>query len=518
MRVALIAWMMELLLASSAYAGQPDGRRVLQLAGIAMGRISGSSGIKATGRVQGEGRTGAYEEVIRSNDGAFVTRNRFSLFTEGEGYDGRQHWKLDRSGATHLLNAPYTVATTITEAWVKRRGYLDPRSARLERTEHQKMGERFATVLTMRPRGGNPVRLAFDDATHELVQAQWDRSIHTVTKTFSDYRSVGRLKLPFHTEIEEHGDRTEISIDGYRQPKLPVTAFERPKLPLDTAIKGPATLALEAPGFAIVRAAVNGHEYDFILDTGGHNIITPSVAAELGLTGEGKGSSGGSGEGRIATSDTRISELRIGPATIKDQHFTILDLDAAVKRKNKPDMAGILGLELFERMAITIDEPHNRLTIEPFKPGRRCEGEAIPLMFDDDQPAVRGKIDGLPAQIGIDVGNGGMPIVLWRWAEAHNAAIRFIRDAKGEGHGVGGSNVVFRTPHHDIAIGHAGLADLEVAYAISKAGYFSSRADSMNLGHALLEKYVVRFDYGQGTMCVITPKNDGSVLTGAAST
>jgi hypothetical protein len=227
------------------------------------------------------------------------------------------------------------------------------------------------------------------------------------------------------------------------------------------------------------------------------------VAAALGLTGEGKGSSGGSGESRVATSDTRVRELRLGSATMRDQHFAILDLDGAVKRKGKPDMAGILGLEIFERMAVTIDEPNNRITIEPFQARRRCEGDKIPLVFDDDQPAVAGKIDDIPAQIGIDVGNGGLAIVLWRWAEAHKVANHYSKGIKGEGHGVGGSNVTFKTPHHDIMVGRTLLRDVDVNYAVSKAGYFSSRADSMNLGRALLQKYAVRFDYAQGTMCVM---------------
>lgn len=37
------------------------------------------------------------------------------------------------------------------------------------------------------------------------------------------------------------------------------------------------------------------------------------------------------------------------------------------------------------------------------------------------------------------------------------------------------------------------------------SGYFSSRTDSMNIGRALLQKYIVRIDYPQGIMCVMKP-------------
>jgi Aspartyl protease len=507
MRLAATVALIELLLASAVHAAQPGARKILNAAAHAMGRFGGAGNLEAIGKIEAEGRTGGHDEVIRPRDGAFATRDRYPQFTDAEGYDGRTHWREDRSGATHLLNAPFTIRSTVTEAWVKRRGYLQPGSAQLEHVAHEKIADGSVAVLTMRPPGGNPVRLAFDDATHLLVQAQWDKPISTVIETYRDYRPVGAFKAAFHTDIEENGDRAEISIDRYARPRPSSAAFARPRPPADTMISGPATLPLQALSFAVVPARINGHDYDFILDTGGHDIVTPAVAAALGLTGEGKGSSGGSGESRVATSDTRVGELRLGSATMTDQHFTILDLDGAVKRKGKPDMAGILGLEIFERMAVTIDEPNNRLTIEPFQSGRRCEGDKIPLVFDDDQPAVAGKIDGIPAQIGIDVGNGGLPIVLWRWAEAHKVANHYSKGIKGEGHGVGGSNVTFKTPHHDIMVGRTLLRDVDVNYAVSKAGYFSSRADSMNLGRALLQKYAVRFDYAQGTMCVMPAKS-----------
>jgi len=44
-----------------------------------------------------------------------------------------------------------------------------------------------------------------------------------------------------------------------------------------------------------------------------------------------------------------------------------------------------------------------------------------------------------------------------------------------------------------------------VNYATTPTGYFSSRADSMNLGRTLLKNHVVRFDYSQNEMCVLAP-------------
>jgi hypothetical protein len=501
MRVGAALLLIELLLGTAtATAAPPPAQQVLSAAAKAMGRLEPGT-TEARGQIEAEGRTGDYRELIRSRDGAYVTRFTYQRFGEADGYDGRIRWKQDRSAATHVLNAPYTIADTLSLAWLKRRGYLQPGSGRIERLEREVIGGRPATVLTMRPHRGNPLRLAFDNQSHLLVRTQRDKPLSTITETYSDYRRIGGRRLPFRVETEESGDRQLFRIAQYAHSAK--AGFGPPRPPSDTVIAGSATIPLLAPNFAVVPARVNGHDYDFILDTGGHNIVTPEVAAELGLTREGQGTSGGSGPGRQETSDTQVAKLELGGATMTDQHFTILDMGNAVKRKDKPPMAGILGLEIFERMVVTVDEPRGRLTIDPPRPGRRCEGDAIPLLFDDDMPAVRGTIDGIPAQIGIDVGNGGIPIVLWRWAEAHKVAAKFRAGKEGSGSGVGGNNTTYRTPHHDIVVGKTAIRDTDVNYATTPTGYFSSRADSMNLGRTLLQKYVVRFDYPQGHMCVI---------------
>jgi len=505
MRVACGLLFVELLLASAAPAAPPNAQSVLRAAARVMGRFEPGATIELRGSIDAEGRTGDFREAVRMRDGAFVSHAQYSLFGEGEGYDGRLRWKQDRSAASHALNAPFSKADAVTLAWLKRRAFLQPGSAHITKVKQETIGGRPATVLTMRPRGGNSIDLAFDNKSHLLVRLQRVRPLSIITETYGDYRPVGAAKAPFKIEIEDSGDVETIHPARYDKVTSPIR-FSPPPQPRDAVMTGPATLPLASLSFAVVPATINGHTYDFILDTGGHNIVTPEIAKALGLTSEGSGTSGGSGPGRAATSDSQIAELKLGSATMANQHFTILDLGNAVTRKDKPPMAGILGLEIFERMAVTVDEPGNTLTIEPFQAGRPCEGDRVPLVFDDDQPSVRGTIDGIPALIGIDVGNGGLPIVLWRWAQAHKVEDRFRKGKEGSGSGVGGTNVTYRTPHHDIVIGRTALRDTDINYATTQTGYFSSRTDSMNLGRALLQKYAVRFDYSQNEMCIIAPR------------
>jgi hypothetical protein len=503
MRVALALVLVEISLASPVPAAPIRAQPVLDAAARAMGRFD-SPAVQLHGVIEAEGRTGDFREAVRTRDGAYVTQAQYKMFGDAEGYNGRVRWKQDRSAASHELNAPFTKADSVSMAWLKRRGYLQRGSARVERVTHEVIDGRRATVLHMRPRGGNAFRLAFDDSSHLLVRVQRDRPLSTVTESYSVYRRIGGIQVPFEIRIEDSGDVQAIHLDRYQaSADAAAIGFSMPKQPDDMVMTGSSTIPLEAPAYPVVPATINGRQYDFILDTGGHNIVTPAIAAELGLKSEGAGTSGGSGPGRAATSDTYVAELRLGSATMTNQHFTVLDLGNAVKRKDKPPMAGILGLEIFERMAVTIDEPGGRLTIDAFEPGRRCEGDKVPLVFDDDQPSAKGTIDGIPALIGIDVGNGGIPIVLWRWAEAHKVADRFRNGEQGSGHGVGGTNVTYRTKHHNIVVGRTAIRDTDINYATTSTGYFSSRADGMNLGRTLLQLHPVRFDYSQGHMCIL---------------
>ena len=162
-----------------------------------------------------------------------------------------------------------------------------------------------------------------------------------------------------------------------------------------------------------------------------------------------------------------------------NQHFAVLDLGTGFQTKGQPHMAGILGLEIFERMAVTVDEPGGTLTIEPFVPGRPCEGDRVPLLFDDDQPSVAGKIDGIPALSGSTSATAAFRSC------CGDGPKRTVADAisqrrEGSGSGVGGSNVTYRTSHHDIVIGHTLLRDTDaftrpLRRAISRRGQLRER-------------------------------------------
>ena len=187
-----------------------------------------------------------------------------------------------------------------------------------------------------------------------------------------------------------------------------------------------------------------------------------------------------------------------------DQHFTVLDMGNAVKRKDKPAMAGILGLEIFERMAVTVDEPGGTLTIEPFRPGRPCEGDKIPLLFDDDQPSVAGNDRRHP---GADRDRRRQ----WRHPDRAVALGRSAQGRRPVSQRQGRQRQRRRRqqrhlPHASTTTSSSAARRFATWTSIMRRPRpaISRRApNSMNLGRALLQKYAVRFDYAQGHMCVM---------------
>ena len=63
------------------------------------------------------------------------------------------------------------------------------------------------------------------------------------------------------------------------------------------------------------RRPSTGTNIEFILDTGGHNILLPEAATALGLnTARSRARQAAAAPGRVATSDTQVAELTLGSA------------------------------------------------------------------------------------------------------------------------------------------------------------------------------------------------------------
>ena len=159
-------------------------------------------------------------------------------------------------------------------------------------------------------------------------------------------------------------------------------------------------------------------------------------------------------------------------------------------------MAGIMGLELFERFAMELNYPANTLTLRPLKDAPPGHGIPLAIRFTDDQPIITAKIDGIAGDNGLDTGDGGALVIQGRWAQAHGLADRMRKGLETDISGEGGISKTW-----------AVRADLEVAgvlfprtvalYAEDKMGAFSSRTEAGNIGSRIYDNFTLSFDYAR---------------------
>ncbi|HEV7358702.1 MAG TPA: aspartyl protease family protein [Steroidobacteraceae bacterium] len=322
---------------------------------------------------------------------------------------------------------------------------------------------------------------------------------YTKTVTYEDYRDRGGIPVASTITAEDgvDADRDVIHVENVVLAKS-ASDFVRPQ-PIDdfSIAGGKTTIPIEFDGDVIVEAKLNGQgPFAFILDTGGHDIITPEVSTLLHLKPVGAGASGGSGEGTMPLQFAQVDRLEIGDATLKDQSFTVIPLPVdTTERGARPPLAGILGLELFERLAIRLDYGKKTLSLQSLS-GYKHDGAgtAVPLFFTDDQPLFDGKIANVPGQIALDTGNSGTLIVQGVWADGNGLQRQMMSGFPSLGYGMGGASQSWSS-RVDFEVAGSRFRGVIGHYSKDQKGAFSSRTEAGNVGNDVLANFALEFDY-----------------------
>jgi hypothetical protein len=514
MRIAVVGAAM-VLQAATLPATQPDAvlASARAAAGATEGRYTGF--IVQSGFERASGLSGHWSRVVDLDTGRTRATSRFGLFSTTEVWDGQSDWRQDMSGGVHPINSEFMRAVHITDSWLAQFGYLrrDALGAAIKELGDRTVDGRTFDVIQATPQYGQPVELWFDGNSKHLARTVQVMTIDVRTTRYENYRNEGGLMLPFRI-VTDYGSPTnpdEIQVDRVERHDAVAEDFSPPRPPDDSGIAGSKTVVpIEFDGDIIVEARLNGQgPFAFILDTGGHDILTPDAARALGLQLAGAGESGGSGEGTVPEQYTRVGRVDIGGMTMRDQPFTVIPLSFdTVERGARPPLAGILGLELFERFAIRLDYRARTLSLEPLA-GHRHQGSgtAVPIFFSDDEPLLVARIDGFPGDVGLDTGNSGSLIVQGIWADAHGLKPQMMRGFPSLGFGMGGASANWSS-RADFEIAGQFFPRIVAHYSADKRGAFSSRTESGNVGNEILASFALDFDYGHGQIwfeAVTTP-------------
>jgi len=257
----------------------------------------------ATLRVSGleiaDGLTGRFETTVDTRSGRSKEEMNRGPIREGDGFDGTAAWSRDFSGASHTLNAPDAVASAITRAWLTRRGWCRPDN------------------------GGAVMRAGGTHIESGRAFAVFDH--------FSDWRTAAGTAIAFEERVEDPEDQSVKTWSTTRVQLLRSVrrSFARPKTPDDFYLLGEAHAAnvpYTSDGWKpILNVMLNGHgPFPFVIDTGGHFILTPATARRLGVVPFGNANSSGTDPTLLRTRFAHVREVRIGNAIIKNQVAEII--------------------------------------------------------------------------------------------------------------------------------------------------------------------------------------------------
>jgi len=469
--------------------------------------------IDARGTVSGSGLVGAFSSRTDVSGGRSAVADKLGIISTSSVYDGTTEWRQDYSRGVHALNSPNAHAAAVTNAYLNRNGYYRPDLAGASvrcmgvRTER---GHAFY-VTRVTPRGGLSADQWIDSQTFLIDRTVEATPTDESVTYYSDYRQMSALVLPYNIRQGVIGDPADDTIRRVASYTVRAAAhhaqYIRPRDPTDTEFLGqsPETVHVGIEGGdVIVDARINGKgPFPFILDTGGHAILTPEAARAIGLRSEGAGTSGGGGSGRVGVAYTFVRHLQIGHVFIPNQPFLVIPYDNDFSdRGSKQPLAGILGLEVFERMAIRLDYAHSTMTMTPLNSFKyNGSGAQVPIVFQDDMPLATASADNTPGWFGIDTGNSGSLILFGPFLTNHHFLKRYAQGRSAVGSGTGGAVHSFVQSLNSFRIAHRTFRNILTFFVIGqRGGSFSSTTEAGNLGYQVLANFIPTFDFRRGLL------------------
>lgn len=493
-----------------ASGNSPTVDRVLNANRAAMGRMPGAGTLRLSYTYRSSGLNGSFDTSVDLGTGAFVNRYDLSAISGANGFDNQVPWQTDVSGVSTAQEGGDRVPVAVSEAYRNANLWWrkDRAGASISYRSRQTINGHLADRLLVKPRGGKSFDAWFDTRTHFLVQVVETQQFFKVVTAYGNYRPESGMMLPHSQTIDTGAGSADqlVMQRAARGPALGASAFSRPRGPASGGhIEGDAksvTLPFRLlNNHVYVEAMVDGHgPYTFIVDTGGHTLLSPRLAAEVGLKVTGEGVSTGAGSGSTKTGFARYREIALGPVKLTGQPAFISSIyDKSIEGI---DVDGMLGFELFSRFAVTLDYGAKTMRIcnfGAFDP--KGLGAPVPFKFYDHLPSVTGLIDTLPARLDIDTGSRSEVSVTSAFVAREKLRERYrpgIDVTTGWGAGGASRSYVVRLP--SLTLGTVKADNIVAGLSEDKGGSLSDPNFEGNIGSGLLKRFVVSFDYSHQTM------------------
>jgi hypothetical protein len=507
---------MALAVAGAAYADParaPTPAEVLDANHAAMGAgLDGAGALDVRYRYDGQGMTGETRSVFDLKGAGFVDSQDIGPTTGGAGFDGKTAWMRDLSGAITPQAGGDTHELAVVEAYQD--GNLwwraDRGGATIEALPSQSAGETRYDVLKVTPVGGKPFEAWFDAKTHLLARTVVNQGFQTITTDFADYRDLGGVKVAGVESIDDGSGPQFIQKQTIRSvargPALPPSYYAPPAWrTADAQIDNPAgrvTVPIQVlNNHVYLPVTVNGKgPFLFIFDTGGHSLLTPETAKALQLKSQGDAPGAGAGEGVVDSGFVKGLDYQVGDLKFTGQTATVLPFGS--KAVEGFDEQGMLGFELARRFVTVIDYGAKTITfIDPAKFDPKDAGIAVPFVFYQHLPQVKGDFEGVPGMFDIDTGSRVELTLTKPFVEAHDLTSKHPKGVLAvDGWGVGGPSRSYVTRGGWFDLGPVRIDGLVASFGTQGKGAFSDPNYQGNVGSGLLKRYRVTFDYDHQLM------------------
>jgi hypothetical protein len=482
-----------------------DGNRA-----ACQGNTSPTGTLRTDYSLLGQGLKGTAFSIVDLKSGYYAEGYNQGPTSGGDGFDGKRPWMKDQSGAVTPEEGGDKLPLAINNAYRNANLWwrADRGGAAIEDLSPKQADGRDFAVLKVTPKGGKPFEAWFDTNTHLLMKTVEVQGFIPIITTFADYRPDSGVMLA-HKQVSDSGGGEEGLVTQTITRVLvsaaqPAAAFAAPGWSRDDMHLTGKSMSVPFELFnnhVFVKVMVNGKgPFRFIVDTGGHDIVTPSTVAALNLDAQGDAPAHGAGEATVSSGFTKVHSLKLGSLTLLEQTMTVLDFDAPGVEGVATD--GMIGFEVFRRFVTTFDYAQNRLTFTDPKGFNAAKaGTPVKFKFYDHLPQVEGSIDGVPARFDIDTGSRSeldltKPFVQsTHWRDSHPNGVLAVT-----GWGVGGPGKSYSVRGQELKLGAISGDNFIVGLSTQDSGAFSDPNYEGNVGSGYLKRYIVIFDYDRQIM------------------
>jgi len=355
-------------------------------------------------------------------------------------------------------------------------------------------------------RAKNPATTIFIDKKNYLVSAlsypAFDidsKTKATITIEYEEYRPSGGTLIPFK-QIQSVNDTAAIETSLQSVELGTVNdddMFRRPDRPNEVRLDKPVIVPmLYSHREVLVKARINdGEPLDFLFDSGANQTLIDRRLAAENLLDRQTDMKMTAAAGAVFGQATEIPRLQLGDLSIPGVQAVIVDLSAHARQLGKP-IAGVLGTNVFNRFAVTIDYGKSQISFRDFATFKAPAGANVIPFTDRKGPVIKIQINGkeeVSCLVDTGAAFNNLPAAIGKKYQA-GQSVHFTEGVGADGRAVKLGTVTIKS----LKLGTATMRDTSFTYSAdldtSKKGLVTGSNLGI-LGNPFWQNFIITFDY-----------------------